>query len=57
MKVTSYQEGSAGVFVFTAENLQRSEKIIARYPADRTASALSRQQISAHDAESPSMPP
>jgi NADH-quinone oxidoreductase subunit E len=40
MRVTSYQEGAAGDFAFTAENIQRSEKIIARYPEDRKASAV-----------------
>ncbi len=40
MKVTSYSQGRAGDFAFTAENLDRAKRIIARYPEGRQASAV-----------------
>ncbi len=40
MKGTSYQEGAAGDFAFTAENQARAKAVIARYPEGRQASAV-----------------
>ncbi len=40
MKVTSYSEGEAGGFAFTADNLKRAKQIIGRYPKGRQASAV-----------------
>lgn len=40
MKVTSYRDGAAGEFEFTPENRERAERIIARYPPERKASAV-----------------
>jgi len=40
MKVTSYPEGEAGGFAFTADNLKRAKEIIGRYPEGRQASAV-----------------
>lgn len=39
MKITSYPAPQPGNFTFTAENLERAEKICARYPEGRKASA------------------
>ena len=39
MKITSYPEPKTGDFAFTAETEARAQKICARYPADRKASA------------------
>ena len=32
MKTTSYSAGQAGDFAFTAENLERAKRFVARYP-------------------------
>jgi NADH-quinone oxidoreductase E subunit len=40
MKITSYSQGQAGDFAFTAENLERAQRFIARYPEGRQASAV-----------------
>jgi len=40
MKVTSYPEPKTGEFAFNKENQKRAEKIIARYPEGRQASAI-----------------
>ncbi len=40
MKITSYSLGQAGDFAFTAENLDRAQRFIARYPEGRQASAV-----------------
>jgi NADH-quinone oxidoreductase subunit E len=40
MKTTSYSAGQAGDFAFTAENLERAKRFVARYPEDRQASAV-----------------
>ena len=40
MKTTSYSQGQAGDFAFTAENLERAQRFIARYPEGRQASAV-----------------
>lgn len=40
MKTTSYREGAAGSFEFTADNKARADRFVARYPDDRQASAV-----------------
>jgi len=40
MKITSYSLGQAGDFAFTAENMERAQRFIARYPEGRQASAV-----------------
>lgn len=40
MKVTSYPEGQSGDFALTDENLAKAQRIIARYPEGRQASAV-----------------
>lgn len=39
MSATSYRPGQPGDFAFTAQNMAQAEKIIARYPEGRQASA------------------
>jgi NADH-quinone oxidoreductase subunit E len=40
MKVTSYHEGQAGDFAFTADNAARAKTLMTRYPEGRQASAV-----------------
>ena len=40
MKTTSYRDGAAGGFAFTADNKAKAERFVARYPEDRKASAV-----------------
>ena len=40
MRSTRYEKGKADGFAFTAENQALAERLIARYPAERKASAV-----------------